>query len=394
MKSLLTCLAAAGLLASLMTAPGRTQVILEDNFNGDTIGMPDVGPSPWQVSGGTIPLVDGRAIFDPSVNNPSTVIHPDTGEELAVGVTIFITQRFLPAANFLFIPPASSGRMLEITSEVMDRGDESTPNDHRLIEPDATREDIDVSELRLMSGQSELYVPGFGNPFFKERTGNYFSGFTCGPGCEFPGFADDSGVPLPGFGESHLTRARIRSLPTGHSNEAIIDVSTDGGATYTRIGRALFPYDTVNGIDAEDPGFFTSFLILGRGDQNFPVCEGCPLGHIQEPEGEFSMDFIKIEELPFLPDKGDMDLDGDVDFDDINDFVLGLNDPNTYRSTFWVEASQNGDIDMDGDQDIDDIAGFVGILSGGGNVSGVPEPTTLLLAVLGALGAMALSLKS
>ena len=105
MTSLRTLLAAVGLLLSLMTAPGRTQVRLEDNFNsGAVIGIPEVGPGPWQVSGGTVPLVDGRAIIDPSVNNPSVVILPDTEEELAVGVSIAVLQRFLPAVNFLHIP--------------------------------------------------------------------------------------------------------------------------------------------------------------------------------------------------------------------------------------------------------------------------------------------------
>ena len=68
--------------------------------------------------------------------------------------------------------------------------------------------------------------------------------------------------------------------------------------------------------------------------------------------------------------KGDMDCDGDVDFDDINDFVLGLNSPADYESMYGIPPSVKGDIDMDGDQDFDDISGFVGILSGGGD----PEP--------------------
>ena len=158
-----------------------------------------------------------------------------------------------------------------------------------------------------------------------------------------------------------------------------MDVSADGGVSYSRIGRTVEEYQYFNGTGPDDAGVFTAFDVLGRG-------VNAPVDFPDLDEGEFALDFIRLEDVPFAPDKGDMDIDGDVDFDDIDDFVLGLNDPNTYRSTYWVESSQNGDIDMDGDQDFDDIAGFVGLLSGGGGVVGVPEPTTVMLAVLGALG--------
>ncbi len=86
-----------------------------------------------------------------------------------------------------------------------------------------------------------------------------------------------------------------------------------------------------------------------------------------------------------LPLPGDMDSDGDVDFDDIGPFVLGLSDPDGYQSSFGVPAVSRGDIDEDGDQDFDDIAGFVDILIPGNNQQ-IPEPATLLLAVMGVLG--------
>jgi hypothetical protein len=62
---------------------------------------------------------------------------------------------------------------------------------------------------------------------------------------------------------------------------------------------------------------------------------------------------------------GDMDFDGDVDFDDIDDFVLGLNDPAAYEALYGVPPATNGDMDGDGDQDFDDIAGFVAALASG-----------------------------
>ncbi len=62
---------------------------------------------------------------------------------------------------------------------------------------------------------------------------------------------------------------------------------------------------------------------------------------------------------------GDMDCDGDVDFDDINPFVLALSDPVAYQQQYPSCNLLNADCDGDGDVDFDDINPFVAILSGG-----------------------------
>jgi len=88
---------------------------------------------------------------------------------------------------------------------------------------------------------------------------------------------------------------------------------------------------------------------------------------------------------------GDMDGDGDVDFDDIDDFVLGLTNAAGYEAIFGVPPSLRGDTDGNGELDFDDISGFVGLLSNrgstaaralGADVHTVPEPATLFLAML------------
>jgi hypothetical protein len=87
---------------------------------------------------------------------------------------------------------------------------------------------------------------------------------------------------------------------------------------------------------------------------------------------------------------GDLDWDDDVDFDDIDDFVLGLNNAALYLSNYGVASSLTGDMDNDGDQDFDDIAGFVAALTGGGASSQiVPEPGSLALAGCGLAGLIA-----
>jgi hypothetical protein len=84
---------------------------------------------------------------------------------------------------------------------------------------------------------------------------------------------------------------------------------------------------------------------------------------------------------------GDLDCDGDVDFDDIDEFVLGLNDPALYESNFGLAPAVKGDTDSDGDLDFDDIAGFVALLFAGDNPTGqaVPEPAALALAASGGM---------
>jgi hypothetical protein len=86
-----------------------------------------------------------------------------------------------------------------------------------------------------------------------------------------------------------------------------------------------------------------------------------------------------------VPLRGDVDFDRDVDFDDIDDFVLGLNNPVEYESIHGVPPDLTGDINDDGQQDFDDIPGFVGILTGG-ETSSIPEPATWALAALAGTG--------
>jgi len=79
----------------------------------------------------------------------------------------------------------------------------------------------------------------------------------------------------------------------------------------------------------------------------------------------------------------DMDFDGDVDFDDVDAFVLGLNRPSDYAALYGAPPEIHGDINGDGHHDFDDIAGFVDILVADRGARAVPEPTTLLLVALG-----------
>lgn len=82
---------------------------------------------------------------------------------------------------------------------------------------------------------------------------------------------------------------------------------------------------------------------------------------------------------------GDLDGDRDVDFDDIDGLVLGLNNRTRYREQFGVPADVRGDTDHDGDIDFDDVPGFVALLTSG-SVRAIPEPSTFALALASLTG--------
>ncbi len=63
------------------------------------------------------------------------------------------------------------------------------------------------------------------------------------------------------------------------------------------------------------------------------------------------------------PVSGDMDCDGDVDFDDINPFVLALSGQAGYESAYPDCYWRNADCNLDGQVDFDDINAFVALLS-------------------------------
>lgn len=81
-----------------------------------------------------------------------------------------------------------------------------------------------------------------------------------------------------------------------------------------------------------------------------------------------------VRENPATGLLGDMEWDGDVDFDDLEPFALALRSETEFEARFDVPASVRGDFDGDGDIDFDDVQGMAESLSSANSVQAVPEP--------------------
>lgn len=92
---------------------------------------------------------------------------------------------------------------------------------------------------------------------------------------------------------------------------------------------------------------------------------------------------------------GDMDRDGDVDFDDIQPFTQWLLYPDEYTSTYDIAGDLIGDFDNDGDTDYIDNGLFAEYLKGNYQddceCPQVPEPSSILLftVLIGFCGSLA-----
>lgn len=132
-------------------------------------------------------------------------------------------------------------------------------------------------------------------------------------------------------------------------------LSSNGGPTQT---HALLPGSPA--IDAGDAGFSPPPGVDQRGASFVRVFAG-------------RIDMGAYEAQTQV--QGDVDFDGDMDFDDIDPFVLGLKDPEAYEQQYGVPPACNGDTDDDGGFDFDDIPGFVSLLTGGGVATNLPART-------------------
>ncbi|MFV2070939.1 MAG: PEP-CTERM sorting domain-containing protein, partial [Pirellulales bacterium] len=168
-----------------------------------------------------------------------------------------------------------------------------------------------------------------------------------------------------GVGGQPADQEAAAAVPTGAELSIPLDVI--GSPETGRIRMSLF----INGTGHD----FVSNQVIGGLPETF--------GNLAGPA---SVDFSQNEGDQFVTMRviGDMDTNGRVDFDDIDPFVLGLNDAAQYTSDFGISPIAHGDTDRNGRFDFDDIPGFVDLLGGGelaNAAQSVPEPGAMVLLI-------------
>jgi len=175
-----------------------------------------------------------------------------------------------------------------------------------------------------------------------------------------------------GSGGLPADQAAAAAVQTGA--ELSLPLAAIGSPETGRIRMSVF----INGVGHD----FLSNQVIGGLPETF--------GNLAEPA---SVDFSQDDGDQFVTMRviGDMDVNGRVDFDDINPFVLGLNNPDQYLSSFGISPVANGDTDRNGIFDFDDIPGFVDLLSGGqlgSAAEAVPEPGAMALLIAAAVAGL------
>jgi len=179
--------------------------------------------------------------------------------------------------------------------------------------------------------------------------------------------ADQSfGVSADGLGNVYISGETFRSLDgtnAGDDDAFVTKYDAAGNIQWTRqLGTSS--RDESSGVSAD-----------GLGNVYFSGTTSGSLGRANN--GNPDAFLAKVIGTPL----GDMDIDGDIDFDDIDDFVLGLNNASDYFDLHRVSPILHGDVNRDSFFDFDDIAGFVDLLTNASATSlqTIPEPSTILL---------------
>lgn len=77
---------------------------------------------------------------------------------------------------------------------------------------------------------------------------------------------------------------------------------------------------------------------------------------------KFTEGSVTIVRIPVVT--GDLNWDGNIDFNDIDPFILALVDPEGYKAEFGYDAIFAGDVNRDEALDFNDIDGFIELLIG------------------------------
>ena len=136
--------------------------------------------------------------------------------------------------------------------------------------------------------------------------------------------------------------------------------STTQSATGNGLGYLEGTIDLAGEFGEVPAAVYLAFAAYGTGDGG-PLVAG-----LQVPasvNGDGNVDAVEYAFF-VLRRPGDLDCDGDVDFDDIDPFVLALGGQAGYEAEYPDCSWLNADCNSDGAVDFDDIDAFVGLIGG------------------------------
>jgi hypothetical protein len=198
-------------------------------------------------------------------------------------------------------------------------------------------------------------------------------------------------LPVGGIGgEVIMPILEIDSLAIG-TEENVDLVWTDLTVGVLDIDASI---SGVLGMELLTSGWFQKVL-FGAGPDGYIEQVHFDFRAADQMQGTMFLDINPDLDVPvFTAVPGDMDVDGDVDFDDIPAFVLGLTDPAAYLAQYGQAATVHGDLDQSGTFDDDDIEPLVAMLNTPAAataifsaVTAVPEPGALVLLISALLAA-------
>jgi len=235
-----------------------------------------------------------------------------------------------------------------------------------------------------VGGASENF--GFPNNYIEYRTGNIIGGQGIEPLVAFQPIPAPNGAESEGpndivFAPPRFPAALRDGMFVGmHGKFSLGGLSNEENPL---VFTDLTDHSYFHFIENDEPSIGHLDGLLSTEDSLF-IADISPTGGFSSGAANRGV-IYRIRSLLPAVITGDMDGNGNVDFDDIEAFVLGLNDPAGYEARFGVRPSLKGDTDSNGQFDFDDIPGFVDLLNGASASQTVPEPSALVLVVLGLL---------
>ncbi|MBK9128235.1 MAG: hypothetical protein IPM13_10610 [Phycisphaerales bacterium] len=270
--------------------------------------------------------------------------------------------------SFLFTPSFNNSRQIagKVRLGAAGQTGENRPDQIRIINPDGTftiiahDRDSDPNSLFLSFDNSVALTDNgwvaFNANLFPAGRGVFFSN-----GVETRTIAvNTAGIvsTIESFGPA-ASASGLVAFRAFENNTALRAIWIGDGTTLRRVVREhdIVPTDLGPArIDQHDasPVFGGSITINRYGDVAFNAALTPPDNNqIEWGSGIF----VALARTP-----GDVDCDGDVDFDDIDAFVAALSGPAAYAAQYPDCRWLNADCDGDGDVDFDDIDPFVALI--------------------------------